>query len=63
MYIDETLEEIASELQELANEAKLRGPGFFGLDVDDWRDIPTSIEELERLPTDDREYWESVVRK
>ena len=49
------------ELQQLANEAKLRGVEFFNLSCEDWRDIPTSVEEIHRLPDDKKEYWMHVA--
>lgn len=55
-------EEMLYELEQLANEAKLRGSVPLGLEVD-WRDIPTSRDDIDELTDEQREYWLAVAEQ
>ena len=46
-------------LQQAANEEKMR-PGQQDFPVEDWREVPTSQEEFEKLSPDDQTYWLEV---
>ncbi len=48
-------------LRQLSNEAAMRGVNYFHLEVGDWRDIPTSQEELSALDQDEQLYWKSIA--